>query len=63
VCFHPLRSEQLQEVLDIELGQCSSVSWKRPGPFLFRVNGAGERVFAARKAPTRDMAPASETGY
>jgi ATP-dependent Clp protease ATP-binding subunit ClpA len=40
VCFHPLRSEQLQEVLDIELGQVQQrVLETAKGQFLFRVTG------------------------
>ena len=34
VVFHPLKREQLEEVLEIELGKCSSVCWKlRKGSF------------------------------
>jgi ATP-dependent Clp protease ATP-binding subunit ClpA len=43
VCFHPLRSEQLQEVLDIELGQVQQrVLETAKGQFLFRVTGPGK---------------------
>jgi len=41
VVFHPLRREQLEEVLDIELGQCSSACWKRQRAVFFRVTMAG----------------------
>src|SRR5438270_9652542 len=42
VCFHPIRSEQLQEVLDIELGQVQQrVLETAKGQFLFRVTTAG----------------------
>src|ERR1700726_2868607 len=40
VCFHPLKKEQLQEVLDIELGQVQQrVLETAKGQFLFRVTG------------------------
>jgi len=40
VCFHPLKREQLQEVLDIELGQVQQrVLETAKGQFLFRVTG------------------------
>src|SRR5438270_4824043 len=40
VCFHPLKREQLQEVLDIELGQVQHrVLETAKGQFLFRVTG------------------------
>ncbi|HLZ90101.1 MAG TPA: AAA family ATPase [Candidatus Acidoferrum sp.] len=43
VCFHPLRREQLQEVLDIELGQVQQrVLETAKGQFLFRVTGPGK---------------------
>src|SRR5467141_4007125 len=43
VCFHPLRKEQLQEVLDIELGQVQQrVLETAKGQFLFRVTGPGK---------------------
>ena len=29
VVFHPLRSEQLEQILEIELGRCSSACWRR----------------------------------
>ena len=42
VVFHPLRREQLEEVLDIELGQVQRrVLETAKGQFLFRVTGAG----------------------
>ncbi len=42
VVFHPLRREQLQEVLDIELGQVQQrVLDTAKGQFLFRVTDAG----------------------
>src|ERR1700720_1713447 len=42
VCFHPLRREQLEEVLDIELAQVQQrVLETAKGQFLFRVTGAG----------------------
>jgi len=42
VVFHPLRKEQLQEVLDIELGQVQQrVLDTAKGQFLFRVTDAG----------------------
>ena len=42
VVFHPLRKEQLQEVLDIELGQVQQrVLDTAKGQFLFRVTAAG----------------------
>jgi ATP-dependent Clp protease ATP-binding subunit ClpA len=42
VVFHPLRREQLEEVLDIELGQVQQrVLETAKGQFLFRVTGAG----------------------
>jgi ATP-dependent Clp protease ATP-binding subunit ClpB len=42
VVFHPLRREQLQEVLDIELGQVQKrVLDTANGQFLFRVTAAG----------------------
>ena len=43
VCFHPLKQEQLQEVLDIELGQVQQrVLETAKGQFLFRVTGPGK---------------------
>src|SRR6202790_3495878 len=43
VCFHPLKKEQLQEVLDIELGQAHiRVLETAKGQFLFRVTGPGK---------------------
>ncbi len=43
VCFHPLRREQLEEVLDIELGQVQHrVLETAKGQFLFRVTGPGK---------------------
>jgi len=43
VVFHPLRKEQLEEVLDIELGQVQQrVLETAKGQFLFRVTGAGK---------------------
>src|SRR6202050_2171802 len=42
VVFHPLRREQLEEVLEIELGQVQQrVLETAKGQFLFRVTGAG----------------------
>ncbi len=42
VVFHPLRREQLEEVLEIELGQVQRrVLETAKGQFLFRVTGAG----------------------
>src|SRR5258708_17900166 len=42
VVFHPLQREQLQEVLDIELGQVQQrVLDTAKGQFLFRVTDAG----------------------
>src|SRR6266403_1211944 len=42
VCFHPLKREQLQEVLDIELGQVQQrVLETAKGQFLFRVTTNG----------------------
>src|SRR5882724_3274381 len=43
VCFHPLKREQLQEVLDIELGQVQQrVLETAKGQFLFRVTAPGK---------------------
>jgi ATP-dependent Clp protease ATP-binding subunit ClpB len=43
VCFHPLRTEQLQQVLDIELGQVQQrVLETAKGQFLFRVTEPGK---------------------
>jgi len=43
VCFHPLKREQLQEVLDIELGQVQQrVLETAKGQFLFRVTVPGK---------------------
>ena len=43
VCFHPLKKEQLQEVLVIELGQVQQrVLETAKGQFLFRVTGPGK---------------------
>ena len=59
VVFHPLRREQLEEVLEIELGQVQQrVMETAKGQFLFRVPAAGESFFC-RKAPTSDMARAT----
>src|SRR5437016_8880866 len=44
VVFHPLQREQLQEVLDIELGQVQQrVLDTAKGQFLFRVTEAGRQ--------------------
>src|SRR5260221_12828825 len=44
VVFHPLRREQLEEVLDIELGQVQQrVLETAKGQFLFRVTAAGRQ--------------------
>jgi len=48
VVFHPLRREQLQEVLDIELAGCAARPGHRQGQFLFRVTEAG-RDFLLRE--------------
>src|SRR4030088_1886122 len=49
VVFHPLRREQLEEVLDIELGQVQQrVLETSKGQFLFRVTSAG-RDFLLRE--------------
>jgi ATP-dependent Clp protease ATP-binding subunit ClpA len=49
VVFHPLRREQLEEVLDIELGQVQQrVLETAKGQFLFRVTSAG-RDFLLRE--------------
>jgi ATP-dependent Clp protease ATP-binding subunit ClpB len=43
VCFHPLKRKQLEEVLDIELGQVQQrVLETAKGQFLFRVTGPGK---------------------
>src|SRR5690349_16334333 len=43
VCFHPLKREQLEEVLDIELGQVQQrVLETAKGQFLFRVTNQGK---------------------
>jgi ATP-dependent Clp protease ATP-binding subunit ClpB len=43
VCFHPLKREQLEEVLDIELGQVQQrVLETAKGQFLFRVTNPGK---------------------
>jgi ATP-dependent Clp protease ATP-binding subunit ClpA len=43
VCFHPLQKAQLQEVLEIELGQVQQrVLETAKGQFLFRVTGPGK---------------------
>ena len=43
VCFHPIKNEQWQEVLDIELGQVQQrVLETAKGQFLFRVTGPGK---------------------
>jgi ATP-dependent Clp protease ATP-binding subunit ClpB len=43
VVFHPLRREQLEQVLEIELGQVQRrVLETAKGQFLFRVTGAGK---------------------
>src|SRR3954451_1273621 len=43
VCFHPLKREQLEEVLEIELGQVQQrVLETAKGQFLFRVTGQGK---------------------
>ena len=43
VCFHPLKREQLEQVLEIELGQVQQrVLETAKGQFLFRVTGQGK---------------------
>src|ERR1700746_1776477 len=43
VCFHPLKRQQLEEVLEIELGQVQQrVLETAKGQFLFRVTGQGK---------------------
>src|SRR5207237_10880361 len=46
VCFHPLKRQQLEEVLEIELGQVQQrVLETAKGQFLFRVTGPGKVFF------------------
>src|SRR5438477_1270249 len=53
VVFHPLRREQLEEVLDIELGQVQQrVLETAKGQFLFRVTTAG-RDFLLQEGPVQ----------
>src|SRR5260221_5949353 len=57
VCFHPLRREQLEEVLDIELGQVQQrVLETAKGQFLFRVTSAGRGFFLPERTDQRDCA-------
>ena len=53
VVFHPLRQEQLEEILEIELGMVQQrVLDTGRGQFLFRVTAAGEEVSCCRKGRT-----------
>ena len=50
VVFHPLRSEQLEQILEIELGMVQQrVLETAKGRFLFRVTPAGAGISAARR--------------
>ena len=64
VVFHPLKREQLEEVLEIELGQVQQrVLETAKGQFLFRVTPAGRDFSAAgRNRPALWRAP-SEAGH
>ena len=63
VVFHPLRREQLEEVLEIELGQVQQrVLETAKGQFLFRVTTAGQRVPAAGRYRPALRSAAPEAG-
>ncbi len=54
VCFHPLKREQLEEVLDIELGQVQQrVLETAKGQFLFRVTTGGKEFLLQEGTDTR----------
>ena len=54
VCFHPLKREQLEEVLDIELGQVQQrVLETAKGQFLFRVTNPGKEFLLQEGTDTR----------
>jgi ATP-dependent Clp protease ATP-binding subunit ClpB len=54
VVFHPLRREQLEEVLDIELGQVQQrVLETAKGQFLFRVTNPGKEFLLQEGTDTR----------
>ena len=56
VVFHPLQREQLEEVLEIELGQVQQrVLETAKGQFLFRVTPARPRFSACKKEQISDM--------
>ena len=60
VVFHPLRHEQLEQILEIELGMVQQrVLDTGRGQFLFRVTAAGEKIsVAGRNGPeVRGAAP------
>ncbi len=69
VCFHPLKRKQLEEVLDIELGQVQQrVLETAKGQFLFRVTGPGKEFLwraaleACHRAP-RCVSPGESASY
>src|SRR4029077_8087070 len=54
VVFHPLKREQLEEVLDIELGQVQQrVLETAKGQFLFRVTNPGKEFLLQEGTDTR----------
>jgi len=64
VVFHPLQREQLQEVLNIELGQVQQrVLDTAKGQFLFRVTGRRPRLSATRRHGPALRRAAPEAGY
>jgi len=59
VVFHPLKREELDEVLEIELRQVQKrVLDSTTRPFFFRITGEG-RSFSLRREPTKGMEPAT----
>ncbi len=60
VVFHPLKCDELDEVLEIELGQVQKrVSDSTARPFLFRITDRRTRVPARKRAPIGDTVPAT----
>ena len=56
VVFHPLKWGELEEVLEIELGQVQKrISDSKARPFLFRMTNKGRRSSCLKREPTSGM--------
>ena len=64
VVFHPLRQEQLEQILEIELGMVQQrVLDTGRGQFLFRVTACGKKIFAAGRHGHQVWRAALEAGH